>query len=68
MIRPDKLNRIVKHLNVYKNTIIVPNDFKHDKLENLIKAIEDEGFVVKSLQFRPNKRKDAYDHWLIEVM
>lgn len=69
MIKNERLKRITSHLERYKNTIIVPDDFKKDKLENLVKAIEDKGFVVKSLVPGRvgSKSKDEIKHWIIEV-
>lgn len=69
MIKPTRVKRITDHLERYKNTIIVPDDFKKDSLENLIKTIEDKGFVIKSVVPGriSSKAKDEIKHWVIEV-
>lgn len=67
MIKKDRLERIMRHLNNYGNTIIVPKDFKGDSLENLLKAIEDHGFKIVDIYFRKGKFDDV-DHWTIRVV
>lgn len=66
MIRKDKLNRIIRHLQTYKNTIIVPNDFKNDRLEHLLELIEKEGFKIRVLSYR-DKKDSICEHWTIGI-
>ena len=66
MIRKDKLNRIIRHLQAYKNTIVVPDDFKHSTLDELLQKLELEGYKVKVSSFR-NRRDSICEHWTIEL-
>ena len=66
MIRKDKLNRIMNHLDSYGNTIIVPNDFKHSALDNLIECLKDKGYPVEIKSYRPQK-DSICEHWTIQL-
>ncbi|MDD6468178.1 MAG: hypothetical protein PUF50_08375 [Erysipelotrichaceae bacterium] len=61
------MKRIISHLNMYGNTIIVPSDFKNDCIENLIKKIEDAGFKITSLERGYDSDDASSEYWVIDV-
>ena len=64
MIKNKSIDRIIKYLNWYGNTIIVSNDFKGDKFENLLKQIEKQGFSITKIYHRDGFA-NIKEHWTI---
>lgn len=56
----DRYNRIVRHLDRYGNTIIVPKDLHKTKLEVMIKKLEEDGFKIEELHEKKETNKTRY--------
>ena len=67
MITTERFDRIVKHLDKYGNTIIVPRDFYKDTLENLLQRIEKEGFKISMFYEGNNRNEDSIYHYVIHA-
>lgn len=64
MINQKGLNRILKHLEKYNNTIIVENDYVNDSLDNLILRIEEEGWQILQL-FEGRNVGSCQNHYVV---